>query len=128
MHNLRLNTSATIKMGPFVSSADGYTEQTGLTISQSDVRLAKNGGDYAQKDETTAATHDEKGWYNIQLSASDIDTEGRLDVLISEIGSLQVWVPYMVMSEQEYDSLYGDQTLTVSANNLGEVSNEANLK
>ena len=38
---LRESTSASLKMGPFVSSADGYTAQTSLTIAQADVRLSK---------------------------------------------------------------------------------------
>ena len=126
MNVLRYNTSATVKLGPFVSSADGYTEQTSLTLSQSDIRLSKNGGDFAQKDETSSGTHDENGWYDVNLSASDIDTMGRLDIAVSEGGTLPVWATFMVMSEQEYDALYGDETLRADLREIQGVSTSAN--
>lgn len=44
---LKQSTAATIKVGPFLDSTDGDTAETGLTISQADVRLSKNGGNMA---------------------------------------------------------------------------------
>lgn len=64
---LRQNTAATVKMGPFLDETDGKTAETGLTIAQADVRLSKNGGDFAQKNDAAGATHDENGWYDVPL-------------------------------------------------------------
>jgi len=50
MQALKQSTSITLKMGPFVSSADGYSPETGLTITQSDVRLSKNGGKFCTEE------------------------------------------------------------------------------
>ena len=130
MNILKYNTSATVKMGPFVSSADGYTEQTSLTLSQADFRLSKNGGNMAQKNDTGSGTHDEVGWYDVDLNTTDTNGLGRLDIAVSEAGSLPVWATFMVMSEQEYDSFFGSGVLATSATNLSEVDVgivEANL-
>jgi len=59
MNILKQSTAATIKLGPFIDDTDGKTAETALTIAQADVRLSKNGGDFAQKNSTTSATHDE---------------------------------------------------------------------
>ena len=40
---LKQSTAATLALGPFVDATDGVTAETGLTISQADVRLSKNG-------------------------------------------------------------------------------------
>ena len=62
MQFLKQSTAATIKLGPFVDDGDGKTAETGLTISQADIRLSKNGGDIAQTNDATGATHDELGY------------------------------------------------------------------
>lgn len=102
---LKQSTAATIKAGPFVDDSDGKTAETGLTISQADVRLSKNGGDFAQKNESSTATHDENGYYSISLDATDTNTIGRLKVAISESGALPVWHTYIVLPANVYDSL-----------------------
>jgi len=94
---LKQSTAATVKLGPFVDDADGRTAETGLTISQADVRLSKNGGDFAAKNEASSATHDENGYYDVSLDATDTGTLGRLKVAISEAGTLAVWQDFMVV-------------------------------
>lgn len=103
---LKGNTAATIKHGPFVDSTDGNTAETALTISQADVRLSKNGGNFAQKNEATAATHDELGYYDVALDATDTNTYGMLTVATHETGALSVSDTYMVLPEIVYDSLF----------------------
>lgn len=103
MNYLRQSTAATIKAGPFLSAVDGITAQTALTISQADVRLAKEGGDFAQKADTSAAVHDEAGWYDVALNTTDTGTLGRLQVAVAESGALPVWHEYTVLSQYTYD-------------------------
>jgi len=81
--------SASIKMGPFIT-ADG-TAVTDLIIAQSDVRLSRNDEDFAQKGDAASATHDENGWYDVALSASDTATQGNLLVAIDVAGALPVF-------------------------------------
>jgi hypothetical protein len=103
---LRGNTAATIKLGPFLDSTDGNTDETALTLSQADIRLSKNGGDYAQKNDANAATHDEIGIYDCAINTTDTNTYGRLRVTVHESGALTVDQTYMVLPEIVYDSLY----------------------
>ena len=56
MSILKQSTAATIKLGPFVDDGDGKTAETGLTISQADIRLSKAGGDFAQTNNSAGAT------------------------------------------------------------------------
>ena len=41
---LKQATAATLGLGAFVDATDGNTAETGLTISQADIRLSKNVG------------------------------------------------------------------------------------
>jgi len=102
---LKQGTAATVKIGPFVDETDGKTAETGLTIAQADVRLAKNGGDMAQKNSAAACTHDEIGVYDCPLSTTDTNTLGRLDVFIHKSGALAVFQSYLVLPANVYDAL-----------------------
>lgn len=106
MQQLRANTAVDVLIGPFVDEDDGKTAETGLTISQADVRLSKNGQNMAQKNDNTAAAHDELGYYNCELNSTDTDTEGTLVLAVHESGALPVRHEFMVMSEAAWDSLY----------------------
>jgi len=114
MQWLEQSTSITVRIGPFVDQTDGYTAETGLTISQADIRLSKNGGDFAQTNDATGATHDENGWYYLTLDATDTNTLGRLDVAINESGALPVWREYMVCTSNTWDAFFGSTYLTTS--------------
>lgn len=102
---LKQSTAATIKMGPFVDSTDGSTAETALSIAQADIRLSKNGGDIAQSNNSTGATHDEAGYYDVPLDTTDTNTLGRLKVMVSKSGALPIWDEYTVVTANVYDSL-----------------------
>lgn len=104
--DLKANTAVDILIGPFVDSTDGVTAETGLTLSQADIQLSKNGQTLAQKNDTTAATHDANGYYNCELDATDTNTEGNLVVTITESGALPVRHEFNVLAEAAWDSLY----------------------
>jgi hypothetical protein len=103
---LRQSTAVDIGIGAFVDATDGVTAETGLTLSQADVRLKKNGGAWAQKNDSNACTHEENGWYECALNTTDTDTVGILVVNISESGALPVWVRFQVIEEAVYDQDY----------------------
>lgn len=113
MRLLKQSTAVEVKVGPFVDQTDGVTAEDGLTISQADVRLAKNGGDWAQKSETTTLVHEEGGWYRCLLDTTDTDTLGVLMLAIAESGALKVWHEFMVMPANVWDSMFGSDKLQV---------------
>ena len=115
---LKQSTSATIILGPFVDSVDGVTAETGLTIAQADVRLSKNGGAFAQKNDSNAATHMENGYYACALNTTDTNTLGRLRVAVSESGALPVWRDFLIMPANVWDSLLGADRLQVHVDEL----------
>lgn len=107
MHLLKQSTAATVVLGPFVDSSDGATAETGLTISQADIRLSKNGAAFAQTNNATGASHMENGYYSVPLDTTDTNTVGRLTVAVSESGALQVWREFQILEETVYDALIG---------------------
>lgn len=102
---LKQSTAVTVKIGPFVDNADGDTVEGELTIAQADVRLSKNGGDMAQKNEGTTCSYDELGYYDCPLDTTDTGTLGRLDLMVHESGALPVRHTYIVLPANTYDSL-----------------------
>jgi hypothetical protein len=95
-----------------------------LTITQPDIRLKKNGGAWAQKNAAQTLSHEEFGWYEVSLDATDTNALGILTVAVYEVGALPVWQHYMVLSAQVYDALVtgGANYLPVDAQKwLGQV-------
>lgn len=116
---LKQSTAAEVKVGPFVDNADGFTAETGLTITQSEVLLAKNAGDWAQKNEATSLVHESNGFYRCLLDATDTNTLGILMLQVAESGALPVWREFMVVAANIYDSLIGGgDVLDVSVTQL----------
>ena len=124
---LKQSTAVIKKLGPFVDSGDGNTAETGLTISQADIQLSKNGGAFAQtSDGSPTTTHDADGWYPIPLTTTDTGTLGSLVVQITESGALPVWREYMVVPANVYDSLVaGSDSLDVNAEEINASSTAA---
>ncbi len=118
---LEQSATVTVKIGPFVDDTDGNTDEGGLTIAQADVRLSKNSGNIAQKNNGTSCTHDELGMYNCPLSTTDTNTLGILTLVVHEAGALHVRHDYMVVTTQVYDSLFGTDRLQV---HVAEMTND----
>lgn len=102
---LKQSTAADVMLGPFLDSTDGNTVESGLTITQPDIRLSKNGGAFAQKSAAQTLTHGENGWYPANLSTTDTNTLGILIVAVHESGALPVWREFLVVPANVYDSL-----------------------
>ena len=102
---LQANTAVDLMVGPFVDDTDGKTAETGLTITQAEVRLSKNAGNMAQKNEATSLTHDELGNYVCKLNTTDTNTEGVLTIMVHESGALPIKMDYMVLAQAAYISL-----------------------
>lgn len=96
-----------LPLGPFVSSADGNTPQTGLTIANTDVRLQKAGTTAEVGKSSGGATHIASGRYYAVLDATDTDTVGPLRVSVHVGGALAVWLDCCVLAPAVYDTLFG---------------------
>lgn len=97
--------SQAVKFGPFVDDTDGKTAETGLTIANTDVKLSKNGATMASKN-SGGCTHDAIGYYTCTLDATDTNTVGRLQAMISVAGALPVYQEFNVVEEAVYDAYY----------------------
>jgi hypothetical protein len=87
-----------------VSSSDGDTEQTELTIVQSDILLSKDQGAYAQKNAVGGGTHDARGWYSLALDDTDTATVGNLRIYVHVSGALPVWEDFTVVTAEVFDA------------------------
>jgi len=107
-----------IRIGPFLDDGDGKTPEESLSIGQADIRLSKNGGDFAQRNSSspTNLTHDENGYYILALNATDTNTVGRLDIAVSESGALPVLHHLYVVEENIYDAFFGSGAAAFDAN------------
>ena len=123
MPYLRQSTIQTVRIGPFLSISDGYTEETALTLVQADCRISKDGGAFASKNDTSGATTDTDGWYSTTLNATDTNTCGELIMNIQQpANALPVWKTWMVVDAAWYDAMYGDDTLPTNVTELGGVA------
>ncbi len=111
---LKQSAAVDVVVGPFVDDTDGKTAETGLTISQADCQLSKNGGAVAQKNSATAASHLGGGHYKVPLNSTDTNTLGVLRLYVNESGALPVWADYMVMTANAWDSLFGTDKFDVN--------------
>lgn len=102
---LKQSTAVSVVLPRFVDSTDGNTAETALTISQSDVRLSKNAGAFAQKGDASSCTHLENGFYSCPLSTTDTGTLGLLTIAVAESGALSVERTYLVVPANIYDSI-----------------------
>lgn len=102
---LKQSTAVDIPIGPFLDESDGKTPETLLTITQPDIRLKKGPAAWAQVNSSQTLSHEENGWYEVSLDATDTNTLGALVVAVHESGALPVWREFTVLPANIYDSL-----------------------
>jgi hypothetical protein len=105
--------SQEVPLGYFVDSTDGNTEETGLTIANTDLKLWKAGATTLASKNSGGATHISNGIYYATLDATDTDTLGPLVIYCHVAGALPVRVECLVHPANVYDSLYGADYLQV---------------
>lgn len=111
---LKQSTSVDVPIGPFLDPTDGVTPETALTITQPDIRLKKNGGAWAQKNAAQTLSHEENGFYEVTLDATDTATLGLLRLAVFESGACPIWEDFFVLPANVYDSLVaGSDNLNV---------------
>lgn len=99
--------SQEVPLGYFVDSTDGNTEETGLTIANTDIKLWKTGATTLANKNSGGATHISNGIYYAVLDATDTDTLGPLVIFVHVTGALTVRLECVVLAANVYDSLIG---------------------
>jgi len=118
MQILKQSTARTVLLGPFLDEDDGKTAETGLAIAQADIRLSKNGGNIAQTNNATGASHDELGMYTIPLDTTDTATLGYLFLIVHESGALPCWREFLVVTANVFDTFCSTDQLDVNLTNV----------
>lgn len=110
---LRQSTaSQEIPLGRFVDSTDGNTEETALSIANTDIKIWKTGATTLASKNSGGATHIANGEYYCVLDATDTDTIGPMKVTVHVSGALYVQVFCTVLDEAVYDVLFGTTALS----------------
>lgn len=111
--------SQEIPLGYFVDSTDGNTEETALTIANTDIKIWKAGATTLANKNSGGATHISNGIYYCVLDATDTDTLGPMVVFVHVAGALAVRVECEVLAANVYDSLIAaSDALQVHANEI----------
>lgn len=114
---LRQSTaSQEVPLGYFVDSTDGNTEETGLTIANTDIKIWKTGATTLANKNSGGGTHISNGIYYAVLDATDTDTIGPLRMFVHVSGALAVKVDCVVLDEAVYDVLFGTTALATATN------------
>jgi len=107
---IRANTQVIVTIGPFVDVGDGFTPETGVTLSGADEAEILKHGSTSVVDisgATWAAVTSCDGYYSLTLTTSHTDTEGLLKVIVQDDSvCLPVECSFQVLSEAAYDSLF----------------------
>ena len=112
---LRQSTaSQEISFGPFLDSTDGNTEENGLTIANTDVKIRKGGTIVLVNKNSGGLTNISNGVYYATLDATDTNTLGKIEIYVHVAGALAVKNVYTVLPAASYDAL-----ITNGLNNLG---------
>lgn len=115
MQYLRQSTaSQEISLGQFLDSTDGDTEEGGLTIANTDIKVRKHNTTTLANKNSGGATVISNGVYQCTLDATDTNTAGMLEIYVHVSGALAVKSVYMVLTATAFDALF-----TGTFNNLG---------
>ena len=116
MHWLKQSTaSQELPLGYFLDSTDGDTEETALTIANTDIKIWKAGATTLSNKNSGGATHISNGVYYATLDATDTNTLGPMTVFCHVSGALAVKVDCLVLPANVYDSLVaGSDNLDVN--------------
>ncbi len=109
---LRQNTSGQeIPIGPFLDNTDWDTEETGLTIANTDILIWKWGASSLVTKNSGGATHMSKGVYYCTLNSTDTNTLGPIEIYIHVAGAKFCVFKGSVVSQSYWDSKYGSDYL-----------------
>jgi len=85
---LRQSTQVVVRIGPFVDVGDGFTPETGVSLSTADeaeILKAGGGNSVDASAYTWAAVTGADGWYDMTIPTGGTDTIGELVVVVHPI-------------------------------------------
>lgn len=107
---LRQSTQVIVVIGPFVDVTDGFTPETGVTLSGADEAELLKGNSSSTTDisgATFAAITGCDGWYALTLTTSLTDTVGALTIMVNDDSvCLPVFARFQVIPAAAYDAMY----------------------
>lgn len=99
--------SQEVPLGYFLNSTDGNTEETALTIANTDIKVWKAGATTLADKNSGGATHISNGIYYATLDATDTNTLGPLVIFVHVSGALPVRLECCVLAANVFDALIG---------------------
>ena len=134
MQFLRADTAVKVVVGPFVDVGDGFTPETGIGntptnltgVDEAELLKHDNATTVDITSNTWAALTNVDGYYHLSLTASNTDTEGMMTVVIQDDSvCLPVKQEYMVLSAGVYDAWFKQGPIVASAvNDAGATSTD----
>jgi hypothetical protein len=116
---LRQSTaSQEVPLGFFLDNSDGNTEETALTIANTDIKIWKAGSTTVVSKNSGGATHITKGIYYCTLDATDTDTLGSLLIFVHVTGALSVRQEFVVVTANWYDTMFSTDVLDTNVTTI----------
>jgi len=113
--DLRQSTAGqVVTIGHALDNTDGDTEENGLTIANTDIKLHKHNTTVLANKNSGGATNISNGVYHLTLDATDTSLAGRLVAYIHVAGALAMKAEFNVLTQSAFDAKY-----TGTFNNLG---------
>jgi hypothetical protein len=132
MQFLKADTNTEVLIGPVVAVGDGFTPVTTLSPSTADeAELIKYGGASALtvtsiSGSTMTAISGADGYYTLDISTGNTDTEGFLTVLFNDDSlCLPVRHDFMVVNANVYDSLFAAATTDYLQTDAVQISSDS---
>ena len=131
MMYLKADTAVEVPVGPAVAVGDGFTPVTNLSIAGADeAELLKYNGNTAITTTaiagSLAAITGADGYYTLDLSASNTDTEGFMILLINDDSLiLPIRLEFQVVAANIYDSMFAVAGTDVLDVNVAEISSDS---
>lgn len=111
---IKADVQTNVTIGPAVSVSDGYTPVTNLDVSTADeAEIIKHAGTSVTdiSGNTMTAIGSADGYYYLTITAGQLDTEGRITVLINDDSlCLPIRADFEVVNANVYDSFYAVTT------------------
>jgi hypothetical protein len=125
---LRQSTQIIVRIGPFVDVGDGFTPETGVTLSGADEAELLKANTATTTDiagATWAAITGCDGWYALTLTTSLTDTVGPLDIMVQDDSvCLPVFARFQVIEEAAYDAMYAASAAPATAAGVSAVETD----
>lgn len=121
MQILKQNTGVLVLVGPLVDATDGFTAETGVTLSTcSAAAVFKHNGTVSSTISMRSFTHQLAGVYTLSLATSDLDTLGLLTLVIAQPSVCRPFrAEFMVVPANTYDSVVaGSDKLDVNVSEI----------